>query len=100
MHLGYRYVAFVDHSEWYAPECRNIGGLVPKWRAAGTTKSAKPTSRIELGDARFRLSHNEMTRLNYAPRGVGRTGELPARGAMAVSCTMGSDIFGVAEASL
>lgn len=88
MHLGYWYVTLIDHPEWYAAECRDIGGLVPEWRTAQTTKSPKPTSRIELANARFGPSHDEMTRLNYAPRGVCCTGKLPARGAMAVPCTV------------
>jgi hypothetical protein len=92
MHLWCWYIARIDHSERYTPECRNIGGLVPERRTARTTKSPKPTSRIELRDPRCSPCHDEMTCLNYAPRGIGRTGEFPARCAMAVSRTMNSSV--------
>jgi hypothetical protein len=92
MHVWCWHLTLIDDSERYTPECRNIGRLVPEWRTARTTESPKPASGIELGNARFRPGHDEVICSSYAPRCVGRTGEFPARGAMAVSCTMNGSV--------
>jgi hypothetical protein len=85
MHLRCWYLALIDHTKRYTSERKNMRGLVPQWRTARATERSEPTARIELGDARFSSSYDELSGLNQPPRSAGRTGKFPAIGAMAKS---------------